>query len=45
MNKTINGLNVSIEGDKEHQPIIFIHGFPFDHTLWDDIISKLENRY
>lgn len=45
MYKTINGLNVSMKGDKEHQPIIFIHGFPFDHTLWDDIISKLENRY
>ena len=45
MNKVINGLNVSIKGDREHQSIIFIHGFPFDHTIWDDIISKLDNRY
>jgi len=45
MYKTINGLNVLIKGEKKHQPIIFIHGFPFDHTLWNDIIYKLKNKY
>lgn len=45
MNKVINGLNILTKGNATNQPIIFIHGFPFDHTLWDDIISQLENRY
>ncbi len=45
MNRVMNGLNILTEGNTANQPIIFIHGFPFDHTLWDDIISQFENRY
>jgi len=44
MNRVMNGLNILTEGNAANQPIIFIHGFPFDHTLWDDIISQFENR-
>ncbi|MBN2768230.1 MAG: alpha/beta hydrolase [Campylobacterales bacterium] len=45
MNRVIDGLNILIEGNKENQPIIFVHGFPFDHTIWNDVITNLENRY
>ena len=32
-------------GNKHHQAIIFIHPFPYDHFLWDDLISILKNYY
>ena len=27
------------------QAIVFIHRFPFDHTLWDEIIAGGEEKY
>ena len=40
MNKTINDLSVFIEGDQKYRPIIFVHGFPFDHYMWDNQIRE-----
>lgn len=45
MNKTINGIKIFSQGEPNAQPIIFIHGFPFDHTLWDDVIEQLKDEY
>lgn len=45
MQRTIHGLQVNLYGDKSAQPLVFIHGFPFDHTLWSDVISQLEDKY
>ncbi len=45
MQKKINGLNVETFGDINNQAIVFIHGFPFDHTLWDDVISEFKDEY
>jgi 3-oxoadipate enol-lactonase len=25
-------------------PVIFLHGFPFDHTIWEPVIPLLENQ-
>jgi len=33
------------DGNKNSRPIIFIHGFPYDHFLWEDLISILKNNY
>lgn len=41
--KTIKGLSVFLSGNQESKSIIFIHGFPFDHIMWNtqvDIFSK-----
>jgi pimeloyl-ACP methyl ester carboxylesterase len=24
---------------------VFVHGFPFDHTLWDEVIAALQEDY
>jgi pimeloyl-ACP methyl ester carboxylesterase len=45
MRKTVDGIQVNLYGDRSKQPIVFIHGFPFDHTLWDDVIPELEDEY
>ena len=41
----INGLEVQTYGKDTNQSIIFIHGFPFDHTLWDNVIDQLKDTY
>ena len=32
MKKIINGLSVFLSGSNESKSIVFVHGFPFDHT-------------
>jgi 3-oxoadipate enol-lactonase len=45
MNIKKNGLSIFIEGDKGKVPIVFIHGFPFDHNMWNNQISKFSSNY
>jgi pimeloyl-ACP methyl ester carboxylesterase len=45
MHTLINGIQIFFKGNPSAQPIIFIHGFPFDHTLWDDVIEQLKDDY
>lgn len=45
MQLTISGLQVFTAGDKYNKPIIFVHGFPYDHTMWDKQIDHLKNDY
>lgn len=45
MQQIINGLAVYTLGSKKNQPIIFIHGFPFDHWMWHNQINKLQKNY
>ncbi|MFT7824892.1 MAG: alpha/beta hydrolase [Sulfurimonas sp.] len=45
MQKNIDGLQVITHGNKSNQSIIFIHGFPFDHTLWEDVIEDFSDAY
>lgn len=41
----IEGIPVYLYGDRSNQPVVFIHGFPYDHTLWDEVITALEDHY
>lgn len=45
MDKMIDGIYVKTCGKTTNQPIVFIHGFPFDHTLWNDVIDALKDEY
>ena len=45
MKKIIDGISVETNGQETNQSIVFIHGFPFDHTLWNDVISDLKDDY
>lgn len=45
MNRMINGLSVNTFGDEKNQPVIFVHGFPYDHTMWEDQINFLKDKY
>jgi 3-oxoadipate enol-lactonase len=45
MKEIINGLSVFLEGNSKHKPIIFIHGFPYDHKMWKAQIDELSEKY
>jgi 3-oxoadipate enol-lactonase len=45
MNENIIDHSVFTTGDKEKQSIVFIHGFPFDHYMWDDQVEKFSNSH
>lgn len=43
--KVINNLSVFISEGKSINPIIFIHGFPYDHNMWHAQIEELSKDY
>jgi len=45
MNTKINNLSVFTSGSENNQPIIFVHGFPFDHFMWDAQVNELSKEY
>lgn len=45
MKEIINGLSVFLEGNNKSKSIVFIHGFPYDHTMWKAQIDELSKNY
>ncbi|MFA3782453.1 alpha/beta fold hydrolase [Melioribacteraceae bacterium 4301-Me] len=45
MKRIINNLAVFTEGTIGKTPIIFVHGFPYDHTMWDFQVNALKDNY
>jgi pimeloyl-ACP methyl ester carboxylesterase len=45
MKRIINNLSVFTSGNDNNTPIIFVHGFPFDHFMWDEQVKEFKNKY
>ena len=45
MQRIINGLHVFLDGESKNIPIVFVHGFPFDHFMWDEQVKALSKNY
>jgi len=45
MEKTVNNLAVYTSGNIQNQAIIFVHGFPYDHNMWNKQIEYLSAYY
>lgn len=45
MKEMINNLSVFFEGKSSNKTIVFIHGFPYDHTMWNAQIEVLREKY
>lgn len=45
MKEIIKGLSVFLEGNSKNKSIIFLHGFPYDHTMWQSQIDVLGEKY
>jgi 3-oxoadipate enol-lactonase len=43
--KLQNSLEVFESGEKGKTTVIFIHGFPYDHYMWDNQVEFLKNDY
>jgi pimeloyl-ACP methyl ester carboxylesterase len=41
----INTINMFVEDQGTGQPILFIHGFPFDHTIWSRACNVLSTDF
>jgi 3-oxoadipate enol-lactonase len=40
-----NDIKIFEEGNNSALPVIFIHGFPFDHNMWKEQISELSTDF
>lgn len=45
MKKSINNLSVFLEGNNQTRAILFVHGFPFDHYMWNEQVNDLSKNY
>jgi len=45
MKKTVGGLSVLLEGNQKNKAIIFIHGFPYDQSMWEAQIAALSEQF
>lgn len=44
MKATINGLELAYDDTGSGTPVLFIHGFPHDRSLWDEQVSALSTH-
>ncbi len=40
-----NNISIYQEGDPSKRTIIFVHGFPYDHSMWNDQVKFLSSSY
>jgi len=45
MNLTVKDLAVFTNGNPNKNPIVFVHGFPLDHFMWDKQVEFLSNDF
>jgi pimeloyl-ACP methyl ester carboxylesterase len=41
----INGIKLAYTRRGEGTPLVLIHGYPLDHTSWDEVASLLESQF
>lgn len=44
MKKTINDISVFVEGNDQSKAILFVHGFPYDHFMWQAQIKDVSKN-
>lgn len=45
MKATINGIEIDYRDEGAGVPVIFIHAFPLNQSMWDDQFSRLRDRF
>jgi len=45
MKDIINSMVVYETGDRKNRSILFVHGFPYDHRMWENQINALKKDY
>lgn len=44
MKTTINGISIDYRDEGSGLPVVFIHAFPLNQTMWDDQVAALRHR-
>lgn len=42
---TVNGINLAYTRCGRGMPLVLVHGYPLDHTIWDEVVPYLENDF
>jgi 3-oxoadipate enol-lactonase len=42
---SLNGLELAYERRGQGTPLVLLHGYPLDHTIWDMLVPLLENEF
>jgi len=45
MELLINDLALQLSGNEQNPAIIFVHGFPYDHTMWNKQVEYFDNIF
>jgi len=46
MNKiNVNGINIAYERRGSGAPLVLLHGYPLDHSIWNEAMALLENDF
>ena len=41
----VNGIELAYERRGRGVPLVLIHGYPLDHTIWDEVVPLLESDF
>ena len=41
----VNGIQIAYTRKGAGKPLVLVHGYPLDHTIWDDVLTLLENDF
>ena len=41
----IDGANIAYARHGKGMPMVLVHGYPLDHTIWDEVVPQLEKKF
>lgn len=41
----VNGIQIAYTRKGTGKPLVLVHGYPLDHTIWDEVLPLLENEF
>ena len=41
----VNGIQIAYNRKGTGKPLVLVHGYPLDHTIWDEVVPLLENDF
>jgi pimeloyl-ACP methyl ester carboxylesterase len=41
----VNGSSIAYERRGQGMPLVLLHGYPLDHTIWEPLLPMLENQF
>ena len=41
----VNGTQIAYTRRGKGKPLVLVHGYPLDHSIWDEVAALLENDF